>query len=210
MSEHSNKSTPFSKSRRRSKVSAGSLRRAPATNDLKVVYARSKYKASKEPRPGKESYVIVYHSKKGVDDYVRQVASATPMQLVQIERIGVVGSLIKDLSKRMEIPSTRIFRILGVPKATAEKKASAKEMVAGSGGQAALGMVKLLGIAQDIVSDSTAPEAKDFDAAKWLGQWIERPQPALGGRKPADLLDTPTGVEVVGRLLGSIQSGAFQ
>jgi putative toxin-antitoxin system antitoxin component (TIGR02293 family) len=132
------------------------------------------------------------------------------MQLVQIERIGVVGSLIKDLSKRMEISSTRIFRILGVPKATAEKKASAKEMVAGSGGQAALGMVKLLGIAQEIVRDSTAPEAKDFDSAKWLGHWIERPQPALGGRKPADLLDTPTGVEVVARLLGSIRSGAFQ
>jgi putative toxin-antitoxin system antitoxin component (TIGR02293 family) len=220
MSELSGKSTPFSKTRRRSKASAGSLRRAPTSDDVKRVYARgqfkarvvgtSKYKASKQPRSGKDSYVIVYRSKKGVDEYVRQVASATPMQLVEIERLGVVGSLIKDLSKRMEIPSTRIFRILGVPKATAEKKASAKEMVAGSGGQAALGMVKLLGIAQEIVRDSTAPEAKGFDSAKWLGQWIERPQPALGGRKPADLLDTPTGVEVVARLLGSIQSGAFQ
>ena len=39
---------------------------------------------------------------------------------------------------------------------------------------------------------------------------IERPQPALGGRKPADLIDTPTGVEVVARLLGSIESGAYQ
>ncbi|RPI35315.1 MAG: DUF2384 domain-containing protein, partial [Hyphomicrobiaceae bacterium] len=115
-----------------------------------------------------------------------------------------------DLSKRMEIPSTRIFRIIGVPKATAEKKASAKEMVAGRGGQAAIGVLRLLGIAQEIVRDSTATEAQGFDAAKWLGQWIERPQPSLGGRKPADLLDTPTGVEIVARLLGSIQSGAFQ
>lgn len=32
----------------------------------------------------------------------------------------------------------------------------------------------------------------------------------LGGRKPADLIDTPTGVEVVARLLGSIESGAYQ
>jgi uncharacterized protein (DUF2384 family) len=32
----------------------------------------------------------------------------------------------------------------------------------------------------------------------------------LGGRRPADLLDTPTGVEVVARLLGSLESGAFQ
>ena len=75
---------------------------------------------------------------------------------------------------------------------------------------AELGMVKLLGIAQEIVANSTAREAKTFDATKWLGQWIERPQPALGGRRPADLLDTPTGVQVVARLLGSIESGAYQ
>lgn len=154
--------------------------------------------------------VVAYHSTKGVDDYVRQVARATPLQLVEIERQGVLGSFIKDLSRRMEIPSSRIFAILGVPKATAEKKAAAGERVEGRGGQAAIGMIKLLGIAQEIVANSTASEAKTFDATKWLGQWIERPQPALGGRKPADLLDTPTGVELVARLLGSIESGAYQ
>ena len=84
------------------------------------------------------------------------------------------------------------------------------EMVTGSGGQAAVGMVKLLAVAEDIVTHSTAPEAKGFDSAKWLGQWIERPQPSLGGRKPADLIGTPTGLEVVARLLGSIESGAYQ
>jgi putative toxin-antitoxin system antitoxin component (TIGR02293 family) len=110
----------------------------------------------------------------------------------------------------MEIPSSRIFMILGVPKATAEKKAAAGEKVEGRGGQAAIGMVRLLGIAQEIVANSTAAEAKTFDAARWLGQWIERPQPALGGRKPADLLDTPTGLELVARLLGSLESGAYQ
>ena len=162
------------------------------------------------PERGEVKVRIVYRSQKGVDDYVRQVAGATPMQIVEIERTGVRGRFIKDLSKRMEIPASRIFSILGIPKATAEKKAAAGEMVAGSGGQAAIGMVKLLGIAQAIVANSTASEARDFDAAKWLGQWIERPQPSLGGRKPADLLDTPTGVEVVARLLGSIESGAYQ
>ena len=148
--------------------------------------------------------------KYGVDACVKHVASATPMEIVAIERAGVPGSFIKDLSKRMNIPSSRIFRILGVPKATAEKKAATGAMVGGRGGQAAIGMVKLLGIVQSIVANSTASEARDFDAAKWLGMWIERPQPALGGRKPADFLDTPTGVEVVARLLGSVESGAYQ
>lgn len=153
---------------------------------------------------------ILYQRSKGVDAYVRAVARATPMQIVEIERQGVLGAFIKDLSKRMQVPTSRIFNILGVPKATAEKKAAAGELVSGSAGQAAVGMIKLLGIAQAIVENSTAVEAKHFDAARWLGQWIERPQPALGGRKPADLIDTPTGVEVVARLLGSIESGAYQ
>jgi putative toxin-antitoxin system antitoxin component (TIGR02293 family) len=166
--------------------------------------------AVRRARSAREAIAIAYDPKSGVDDYVRRVASATPMELVQTERAGVVGSLIKDLSRRMEIPSSRVFRILGVPKATAEKKAAAREMVSGRSGQAAIGMVRLLGIAQEIVRDSTAREAQDFDAAKWLGRWIERAQPALGGRKPSELLDTPTGVEVVARLLGSIRSGAFQ
>lgn len=153
---------------------------------------------------------IAYRRADGVDSYVRAVAGATPMQIVEIERQGVQGIFIKDLSKRMDLSASRIFAILGVPKATAEKKAAAGEWVAGSGGQAAVGMIKLLGIAQAIADNSTAAQAEGFDAAKWLGQWIERPQPALGGRKPADLIDTPTGVEVVARLLGSIESGAYQ
>jgi len=160
-------------------------------------------------RNGK-SAAILYRRSKGVDAYVRAVAGATPMEIVEIERQGVLGAFIKDLSKRMEVPTSRIFTILGVPKATAEKKAAAGELVSGSGGQAAVGMIRLLGIAQGIVANSTAAEAANFDAARWLGKWIERPQPALGGRKPADLIDTPTGVEVVARLLGSIESGAYQ
>ena len=145
-----------------------------------------------------------------VQQFVQRLTQSTPIELVEIEREGVRGSFIKDLSRRLEIPTSRMFGILGVPKATAEKKAATGEMVTGSGGQAAIGIAKLLAIAEAIVAHSTAPEAKAFDAAKWLGRWIERPQPALGGRKPADLLDTPTGVEVVARLLGAIESGAYQ
>jgi putative toxin-antitoxin system antitoxin component (TIGR02293 family) len=158
----------------------------------------------------KTASISYRRSRGGVDAYVSAVSSATPMQIVEIERRGVMGSFIKDLSKRMEVPSSRIYTILGLPKATAEKKAAAGELVNGTGGQAAVGMIRLLGIAQEMVRNSTAVQAKGFDAAKWLGRWLEQPQPALGGRKAADLIDTPTGVEVVARLLGSIESGAYQ
>jgi putative toxin-antitoxin system antitoxin component (TIGR02293 family) len=153
---------------------------------------------------------VVFRPGKGIDDFVGRVSAATPMELVETERQGVLGVFIKELSKAMDIPAVRMFDILGVPKATAEKKAAAGELIRGNGGRAALGMARLLGTAKSIVGNSKSPQARDFDSAKWLGQWIERPQPALGGRKPADLIDTATGVEIVARLLGSIESGAYQ
>ena len=153
---------------------------------------------------------MAYEPIKGVDAYVRALASATPMEIIEIERHGVQGALIKDLSKRMSVPASRFFSIIGMPKATAEKKAGAGELVSGSRGQAAIGMIRLIGVAQDLVNNSTSSHAKDFDAAKWLGKWIELPQPALGGRKPADVMDTPTGIDVVAHLLGSMESGAYQ
>ena len=153
---------------------------------------------------------LVYRREKGVDDYVHQVFLASPMEIIEIERIGVDGGFLKDLSKRLDMPASRVFGMLGVPRATGEAKAAKGELLAGTGGQAAVGFIKLLGIAQEIVNNSTAEAAKGFDAAKWLGQWIERPQPALGGRKPADMIDTRTGVEVVAKLLGAIESGAYQ
>lgn len=153
---------------------------------------------------------IRYGSSHDMDLFINVVSMATPMQLVDAEREGVAGQFFKDISKRMDIPAARMFTMLGVPKATAEKKVAEGEVIKGTAGRAALGLAKLLGIAKEIAANSTAPEARNFDSAKWLGQWMDRPQPALGGRKPADLIDTSAGVDVVARLLGSIQSGAYQ
>lgn len=83
-------------------------------------------------------------------------------------------------------------------------------MTATSETHTGIAMSRLLAIVQAIVKNSTAIEAKDVDSAAWLAKWLERPQPSLGGRKPGDLIGTPEGVDVVARLLGSIESGAFQ
>lgn len=165
---------------------------------------------AKLPAPGHAPLQVLYVRSKGVDDFVSNVHAADPLQLIETERKGVAGIFVKDLSRRMEIPAQRMFDMLGVPKATAEKKVAAGELIAGSGGRAALGLARLLGMAREIVDNSTAPQAQGFDSAKWLGQWLEKPQAALGGRKPAELIDTPTGLEVVAKLLGAIESGAYQ
>lgn len=148
-------------------------------------------------------------TKGGIDSYVRAVYDASPLELVEMERAGVPGAVIADLSQRMDIPSKRIYEMLRIPPATAARKAAPGVVLDGRAGLAAIGMIKLITVAQSIVDDSTAPSADQFDVVKWLGQWIEQPQPALGGQKPSELLDTPTGIELVCRVLGALQSGAY-
>jgi putative toxin-antitoxin system antitoxin component (TIGR02293 family) len=129
------------------------------------------------------------------------------MQLLETERQGVSARFLVDVADRMAVPYTHLAETIGIPKATAARKQAKGEMIDGA---AAIALARLLALANEIVEDSTSPEARKFDTARWLGQWIERPQPALGGRKPSELLDTPTGVSMVTRLLGAIRSGAYQ
>ena len=69
---------------------------------------------------------------------------------------------------------------------------------------------RLLDQARAMAAASTHPGVATLDVERWLARWLTKPQPALGGRRPDELLDTPGGVDAVARVLGAIQSGAFQ
>src|SRR5579871_2438681 len=158
-------------------------------------------------RSGGTSVKTARRSRSVVEGFVGKVRKARPLDLVEIERAGVEGRLLKDLATVLQLPAARFFEVIGIPKATAERKVAAgDQLVAGSAGVAAIGVARLLGIAQSMLHESTADEAKGFDAGRWLGRWLEQPQPALGGKKPSELLDTPTGIDIVARVLGAIGS----
>lgn len=50
----------------------------------------------------------------------------------------------------------------------------------------------------------------DFDLDEWLQDWLKRPQPALGGARPFELLGTRDGIDSVCRTLGASLSNAYQ
>lgn len=52
-------------------------------------------------------------------------------------------------------------------------------------------------------------EQTGFDAKVWLDRWLTRVVPALGNRRPIDVLNEPDGLEVVRSLLLRAQSGAY-
>lgn len=70
-----------------------------------------------------------------------------------------------------------------------------------------VGMAKLVGQVQAMIERSGDPT--DFNAAQWVAQWLEQPSQALGGQRPAELMDTVAGQEVVSDLVAKMQSGAY-
>lgn len=58
-----------------------------------------------------------------------------------------------------------------------------------------------------IVQESGRPDG--FDARQWLNGWIAEPVPALGFRRPLDVLAEPGGLELVRTILARMQSGAY-
>jgi len=70
-----------------------------------------------------------------------------------------------------------------------------------------MGIARLVGQAQNLVEQSGG--AAYFDAGRWVGDWLQRPLPALDGKTPGELMDTVDGRALVSDLLAQQQSGAY-
>ena len=58
-----------------------------------------------------------------------------------------------------------------------------------------IGLAKLVGQLEAMVEDSGDPT--DVDHHAWMARWLTGPLPALGGIRPADLIDTMEGLGLV-------------
>lgn len=70
-------------------------------------------------------------------------------------------------------------------------------------------MATLLAQVNDILSNSTHAEAKDFDAKTWLEAWVLRPQLSLSGAAPIDLIGTDAGLKTVQKTLAAMETGIY-
>ncbi|MBB6580073.1 uncharacterized protein (DUF2384 family) [Comamonas odontotermitis] len=69
---------------------------------------------------------------------------------------------------------------------------------------------RLIELVHEIVTTYGDPEqAAQFDAAQWLDDWLNRPQPSLNMAKSADHILTEEGLAQVETLLKRMAVGAF-
>lgn len=135
------------------------------------------------------------------------IYSAQPYDRIKFIKEGVPAKYVVLISKSMGVTKEKLFRTLGLPKSTLDKKISHNQLLPPDQGERVLGLAKLVGQVEEMVNESGNPE--NFDAAEWVAHWIAVPSPALGGVTPASYMDTAEGQEIVSGLIAKMQSGAY-
>ncbi len=163
-------------------------------SDIHLVWSGVRKRFGKGQTPGRiSSFKDVYYLPAVERDTLVKAGVPSQFTLVLIESMGV--------------PKERFYRILNLSRSTLERKLQTSADMSTAESERVIGLSKLIGQVQAMIAESGDPEG--FDAAKWFSAWIAEPSPALGGRKPEELLETADGREAVSRLLAQMQSGAF-
>lgn len=129
-----------------------------------------------------------------------------------VDRIGVVkeglpARLLTVLAHDMHVPREKLYAWLGIARATANRKVKDDQVLSQDESERALGIARLVGQVEKVVSESGEPDG--FDAARWTAGWLEEPNAALGGKPPGDFMDTADGRALVSGLVAQMQSGAY-
>lgn len=131
----------------------------------------------------------------------------SPAEVITIVRQGVPAERLIEIGACLHRSKEWLFRTLKLPRSTMDHKIRQHERLSPEHSERVVGLERLIGQVQAMVEDTEA--APDFNACRWVGQWLDRPVPALGGAKPADFMDTLQGQALVSRLLAQSQAGVF-
>ena len=156
---------------------------------------------------GKESIVsepqMTYFSTPHHFDIILTNASPKPeSQLTSFEKMHIVrdGVSKKDLEllkNKTDMDYTMLAKALSVTRATLINKKEGQKFGAGLS-EKILGMADLYSYGFEVFEDETR-----------FNQWMAKPNKALGGQSPYDLIDNQFGREEVKNLIGRIDYGIY-
>jgi putative toxin-antitoxin system antitoxin component (TIGR02293 family) len=138
--------------------------------------------------------------------FIRYYQLSGDALITEIKR-GVQPRMVNALADSMAVPKERLYAHLRIPRSSISRKAREERSLSIDESARAIGLARLIGQVQSMVEESGHREP--FDAAKWTAEWLETPLPALGGRAPAEYMDTDAGQAIVSNLLARMVSGAY-
>jgi len=125
----------------------------------------------------------------------------------RIRRQPCPAKLVRSLAADLHVSLEFVIDTLGLPRRVVLRKIEKSKNLDPGQAERVIGMQRLIGQVQAMIAESG--DREKFDAGRWLGEWIDQPLPALGGRRPAEYLGDGAGREWVSQLLRQIQAGVF-
>jgi putative toxin-antitoxin system antitoxin component (TIGR02293 family) len=142
----------------------------------------------------------------GLPGYLR-LYQASALERIEMIKGGLRASEAKRIFADLSIGQGAALKALRLSPATVNKKAKQDQTLSPGESERVLGMAKLVGQLEAMIQASGNPEG--FDATGWMSRWLQAPLPALGGRRPMDLMDTMEGQALVSATLAQMQGGAY-
>lgn len=135
------------------------------------------------------------------------IYKADPDKRIKLLREGFPAKSAAALADELGWSREHTFDALRLKRSTVLRKIKEDARLETAESERLLSVMDIIEQVQQMVEQSGRPEG--FDAAKWVGDWLDTANQALGGKKPAEYLDTHEGLTVVRRLLAQMQSGAY-
>lgn len=136
-----------------------------------------------------------------------KIGRANPEQRIELLRTGFRARVITEMAERMGWSREHAIDRLHLKRSTVMRKIKADERLETSESERLLYVMDIIEQVQEMVERSG--DASDFDASRWVADWLETPNPALGGKRPVEYLDTNEGAQIVRRVLAQMESGAY-
>ena len=135
------------------------------------------------------------------------LSALTAFERAVIVDRGVPARLVQRLAAALGVTMEALCTLIGVRHATVSRTLKTDSRLSRADSEGAFGMARLIGQVEQIVQASG--DGTPFDAGRWVAAFLDAPSPALGGRRPSELMRTSDGRSVVSTLVAQMQSGAY-
>ncbi len=124
-------------------------------------------------------------------------APATGLDYITATRKGIPKLAVHNLAEVIDVPMKDMATLLNVSYKTLGRKKKTD-------------MLDSLSSSLSIeIANTVAKGLALFEDIDKFSRWLQKDNRALGGQKPFDLLNTPTGIKMVNKLLGRIEEGVY-
>jgi len=122
---------------------------------------------------------------------------ATYDAIIDRARAGLPYAALEAIATRFEIPQETLVRVLHLPARTLARRKKARRLRADESDRL-LRLARIAAYAEEV-----------FGKREKAAAWLQKPNRALGGVVPLDLLDTDLGALQVEQILGRIEHGVY-